>query len=246
MLLLRYVMTCDTGLAPNPFHGACTLALCTPNHGNARRLKEGDWIIGHSGNSAREEPPKLIYAMKVTEQCSLDQYFNAYPEKRPKLDGDANEQCGDAIYFREKGSWRRLPSKFHNTDGNFEQDTKNERKVFIAKGDENFFYFGRDRGIDMTERWSELLHSGRNFSYFADESKINEFVQWLRTTAANGASGCIGAPADKEDPPPDGSYLESPGQWIKRGGETCASEAATSMVKVAKKTAKTTRYGCEK
>ena len=36
MKLLKYVMTSDKGLAPNPYFGVCSLALCTPNHRNAR------------------------------------------------------------------------------------------------------------------------------------------------------------------------------------------------------------------
>jgi hypothetical protein len=30
--LRSYIVRVDTGLAPNPFWGFCTLALCTPNH----------------------------------------------------------------------------------------------------------------------------------------------------------------------------------------------------------------------
>jgi hypothetical protein len=40
-----YIMTVDTGFAPNPFHGVCTLAACTPNHCKAN-LEPGDLIVG--------------------------------------------------------------------------------------------------------------------------------------------------------------------------------------------------------
>src|ERR1035437_4186815 len=40
-----YIMRVDTGFAPNPFHGVCTLAACTPNHQHARLFK-GDLIAG--------------------------------------------------------------------------------------------------------------------------------------------------------------------------------------------------------
>jgi len=40
-----YIMTVDTGFAPNPFHGVCTHAACTPNHCKAN-LEEGDLIAG--------------------------------------------------------------------------------------------------------------------------------------------------------------------------------------------------------
>ena len=41
---MGYKMTHDTGFAPNPFHGALTLATCKP----AVRLTRGrcDWVAG--------------------------------------------------------------------------------------------------------------------------------------------------------------------------------------------------------
>ena len=30
MIVYEYVMKCDTGFAPNPFYGTCTLACCKP------------------------------------------------------------------------------------------------------------------------------------------------------------------------------------------------------------------------
>lgn len=50
MKLYRYVMTYDTGLAPNPYHGYCTLALCKPQI--RRTAQVGDWIMGFGSVSA--------------------------------------------------------------------------------------------------------------------------------------------------------------------------------------------------
>jgi hypothetical protein len=44
MRLFAYKMTHDTGFAPNPFHGACTLATCKPQIRLHKRV--GDWIAG--------------------------------------------------------------------------------------------------------------------------------------------------------------------------------------------------------
>ena len=44
MKLYSYVMIYDTGFAPNPFWGYCTLATCKP--GIRRPAEQGDWIIG--------------------------------------------------------------------------------------------------------------------------------------------------------------------------------------------------------
>jgi hypothetical protein len=79
MKVCAYVMTCDTGLAPNPFHGVCTLAVCTPNHVRAN-LEENDYIIGVAGVRLRQKLNlssnswRLIYAMKVDKFMELDAY----------------------------------------------------------------------------------------------------------------------------------------------------------------------------
>jgi hypothetical protein len=59
MRLCSHVVTDDTGFAPNPFHGYCTGAVCTPSHKSAG-LKEGDWLIGHS---TKKDGHRLVYAM---------------------------------------------------------------------------------------------------------------------------------------------------------------------------------------
>ena len=118
MKLLKYVMTSDKGLAPNPYFGVCSLALCTPNHRNAR-LDVGDWIVGHSSKATGN---KLIHAMRVTKVLTMPEYFSGFPEKRPNPNGDAIERCGDNLYDNSSGKWRRLPSACHNEVGSFVQD----------------------------------------------------------------------------------------------------------------------------
>lgn len=45
MKLYSYIVKTDKGLAPNPFWGWCTLALCTPNHMGIK-ANQSDWIVG--------------------------------------------------------------------------------------------------------------------------------------------------------------------------------------------------------
>jgi len=69
-----YRMTDDTGFAPNPFHGYCTVATCTPNHMRGRtRLREGDYIVGiegvklrRKGNGRRINPHQTICALSIS------------------------------------------------------------------------------------------------------------------------------------------------------------------------------------
>jgi hypothetical protein len=71
MKICSYVIKRDTGLAPNPFWGYCSLAVCTPNHQRAR-LSSGDWIVGNSSVSDRQ---RLVYAMQIDEVLGFDAYF---------------------------------------------------------------------------------------------------------------------------------------------------------------------------
>jgi len=49
--LFSYVIREDTGLAPNPFYGVCTLNCCKPD---IRRTAEvGDWVAGLVGSNQR-------------------------------------------------------------------------------------------------------------------------------------------------------------------------------------------------
>jgi len=67
------------GLAPNPFWGLCTLALCKPII--RRTAKIGDWVIGtgsartHTQKSVFEKfSGSIVYAMKITDRKSLEEY----------------------------------------------------------------------------------------------------------------------------------------------------------------------------
>ncbi len=71
MKLYSYVVRNDLGLAPNPFWGYCTLAVCTPNHMGVKAEKD-DWIIGTSPVS---QGSKLVYAMQIFERLSFEAYY---------------------------------------------------------------------------------------------------------------------------------------------------------------------------
>jgi len=79
--LFSYVVDHDLGIAPNPFGGFCTLALCKFSHsgrGNIVELaRQKDWIAGTGGLNAFStgQHGKLVYAMEVTEKMTLHDYF---------------------------------------------------------------------------------------------------------------------------------------------------------------------------
>ena len=68
--LYSYVLREDTGFAPNPYHGFCTLACCK---GPIRmRAEVGDWIIG-TGSDARGKwrGNYISYAMLSMEPATV-------------------------------------------------------------------------------------------------------------------------------------------------------------------------------
>jgi hypothetical protein len=96
--LFSYVVDHDYGFAPNPFGDFCTLAKC--KYGSKKRnivelAEVGDWIAGTGGVDLRKSAGhgKLIYAMRVDEIISLDEYCNAHCGNR--IDADHEHDSDD-------------------------------------------------------------------------------------------------------------------------------------------------------
>lgn len=192
MRVCSHVVTVDSGLAPNPFHGFCTTAICTPSHMNARLLP-GDWLMG---NSPKADGNRLVYAMRVSEVLGMDHYFKdpRFAAKKPNPYGDAKDQCGDNFYYLVKEEWRRIPSQFHNDHRSFLKDigkNRTGRPVFVA---EHFYYFGANR-VTIPARFSPVIRRVQGIQYMEGEL-AEEFVSWLED---NFDSGVRGNPKDLGD-----------------------------------------------
>jgi hypothetical protein len=99
VILFSYVVARDYGFAPNPFFGACTLATCKPNI--RRAAKVDDWIVG-TGSAVNNKVGMIVYAMRVTEIITFNQYWNdpRFQRKKPKLNGSKKQAFGDNILNR--------------------------------------------------------------------------------------------------------------------------------------------------
>lgn len=136
MNLFSYIVVNDSGFAPNPFHGICTLACCKPD---IRRVaKAGDLIVGLSPKS---DGNRLVYVMRVGDQMSFADYWHHrdFRRKRPRHAND----CGDNIYMPlATGGFRQLPSAHSNGEV---EDAKSKardlggRQVLLS---DDFVYFG--------------------------------------------------------------------------------------------------------
>ena len=80
MSYYSYRLDHDSGLAPNPFGGFCTLVVCKPEIRKSGNLSVGDWIFG-TGSKAIEKNTgiqcqrNLIYAMQVGEIIGMNDYW---------------------------------------------------------------------------------------------------------------------------------------------------------------------------
>lgn len=149
--LFSYLMTHDSGFAPNPFFGCLTLATCMTEI--RRTKKAGDWVAGFASKALVKKCHALglnvpyqglIYLMEIDEILPLDAYFHdsRFQEKKAIPLGSNNLMLerGDNIYhLDDKGNFLQLENDNHD-EGELLKDTKG-KNVLIAK---QFYYFGRN------------------------------------------------------------------------------------------------------
>ena len=189
MKLCSYIVREDTGLAPNPFWGHCTLAVCTPNH-QGIRLEVGDWIAGFL---AKHRGYRFLYAMEVSEILDLDDYHRdmRFAEKKPYLRGTWEERCGDNFYSRgSDGQWIQHRNRFHFDEDLRNQDTRHAR-VFIGHG---FWYRGSSAAA-APARYAPLI-GGRGAQVHHDPELVSEFCAWI---AREFEPGVADVPNDNPD-----------------------------------------------
>jgi hypothetical protein len=195
--LYSYIVTRDYGFAPNPFYGVCTLACCKPIIRASAAL--GDWIVG-TGSQTSGRRGKLVYAMRVTETLSFDEYWNdaRFRTKQPNLAGSMKQAFGDNIYHRlAGGAWRQLNSHHSYADGtpnqhNVVHDTQTPRVL----ASDDFAYWGGS-GPDVPGRFRDYegfdICAIRGHKCVFSENLVREFDEWMRSI---GERGYLGEPLD--------------------------------------------------
>ena len=193
-VLYSYVVAYDSGFAPNPFNGFCTLATCKPTireHANI-----GDWIIGTGSNrQGVRRGGFLVYAMRVDEALSFENYWDdpRFLRKRPNLVGSYRMACGDNIYSPKPGGngWNQLNSYHSQNDGlpsqqHINRDTSVNR-VLVSK---EFVYFGAE-GPKILKSLQDagIVLNGRNYKKITDDAKITKFEAWLAKLGVDGYQG---------------------------------------------------------
>lgn len=179
MKCYTYIVARDFGFAPNPFGGFCTLATCKPDIRSIAQI--GDWIIG-IGSSTKRQKNKMIYAMKVSEILTYNEYWNdlRFEYKKPLMNGSLVTAFGDNIYHTstETNEWLQANSHHSNEDGtinelNLKRDTKSQN-VLISN---HFFYFGVECPAIPAKFINET--TSRKYRTISDETIINDLIGWL-------------------------------------------------------------------
>lgn len=145
-----YVLAHDTGYAPNPFHGYCTLACCKPSIRRTARV--GDWIIGLT---PRKIGNRLAYAMKVNEVLSFDEYWKdeRFEKKKPNWkSGIKQDEYGDNCYQPlSNGRYRQMKSQHHDPKTDCGKTDHIQRDLsgvnVLVSYPNNFIYFGGEARI---------------------------------------------------------------------------------------------------
>lgn len=176
MRLYSYVVVHDTGFAPNPFWGYCTLANCKP--AIRRTAQVEDWVVGLSPKYAEN---RLIYAMRVEEILSHDAYFadaRFGPKKPDYSQGQVVCKSGDNIYEpRSEGGFHQLQSMHSNgTDENpwTKAHDLSGKKVLVSK---TFCYFG-SQAISLPPDL-DCLKVGRAHRCRFSEDTISLFLEFM-------------------------------------------------------------------
>jgi hypothetical protein len=181
--LYSYVVTYDTGFAPNPFFGYCTLACCKP--AIRRTANIGDWVVGLTPKSAGS---RIVYYMRIDEILeSFDIYWRdrRFARKKPRYDGRLVLKCGDNIYEpRTKGKYRQLKSMHSNGDKEDLERKEHDlggRRILVS---ETFAYFGNE-AAGLPPELHQLIVGRAHKCRFSDDVKAG-FLAFVRDVGLDG------------------------------------------------------------
>lgn len=176
MRLYSYILVHDSGFAPNPFWGTCTLATCKPKI--RLTAQKGDWIVGLS---RKAEGNRIIYAMEVEDVLSVAAYFNdqRFENKKPDYSKRlAIYRRGDNIYKPLPiGDFEQLKSQ-HTINPNMAEYHKRRdlggMNVLISQ---KYSYFGQ-KMVELPKKF-QIIISGRGHKCRFSPEVIHDFCEFI-------------------------------------------------------------------
>lgn len=190
MNYFSYKLDHDYGLAPNPFGEYCTLAVCKPSIRRNPNLNINDWIIG-TGSKQMGKLHHLIYAMKVMEKLSFNDYWNdpRFQYKKPVLNGSLIQMYGDNFYHGggKKDEWVQEDSAHSQIDSieHMENDLSGEW-VLVSQ---EFYYLG-DKSEKIPKDLRDVCCEARDMKYKDISDELGEkFIKWVKSKFSKGING---------------------------------------------------------
>lgn len=178
--LYSYCVKNDAGAAPNPFWGICTLVICKPVI--RRSAQVSDWIVGlGSANSpVGDMSDRVVYAMKVANKMTMEEYDQFCREKHPKKipnwrGHDYRLRVGDCIYDFSEGHPPKLRLSVHD-----KSNRKGDLGGQYALLSTHFYYFG-DKPVELPGDLHPIIKHGQGHKSDANDPYMEQFVEWVET-----------------------------------------------------------------
>lgn len=179
--LFTYKVAWDSGCAPNPYGGICTLAICKPKIRSV--AKKGDLIVGFGckSDSLPDEDWRIVYVMVVDkEPITWSDYIQKcmseadYRVKRPGSKMDH----GDCIWVNTDHDHEPLDSWSGHGRDDFQRDVASSRKVILST---QFWYFGKGDKyrICLDEDLAEIVPVGVGHRSTSNNDFRDDFVKFF-------------------------------------------------------------------
>ena len=177
MKLSAYIITVDSGFAPNPFGHYCTLACCKPT---IRRMAEKhDIVVAALRLGPRRNPGHLVYAMRVKEVIPYQKYWRdlRFASRKPSRK-TAIRRRGDNIWHLDRtGKWRVcrvLAMTKATASGTSGVLTLSWRRSFSISD---------VRAIRVPSRFHGMLAQTQGHKNTCDRKMIDRFWDWISNQA---------------------------------------------------------------
>lgn len=195
MNCFRYKLDHDYGFAPNPFHGVITLATCKGGIRKNKNLHIGDWIIG-LGSVSMNNVHRLVFAMKLEEKLTFDQYWadSRFGCKKPVINGSLLQMYGDNVYHtdtttgivKQENCAHSKKNGLPNM-GHYKRDIDGKYVLLST----TFYYFG-DCAPLIPDKFDYIYKVYRSFRYrdlMNQDKKIQMFIDWITSNFEKGIHG---------------------------------------------------------
>lgn len=182
MDVFSYVITHDSGFAPNPFGGILSLATCKPQI--RKTAKISDYIVG-TGSKSAVGNGRLVFAGQISEILDIAEYGKStnFEFKVPQGRGIWWKKHGDNIYYLKNSAWIQRRN-IHHGPKHMKHDLSGMNVLLCH----DYWYFG-DSAIAIPDHLVQIVKKGPGHKLIKDKGLVNSFFSWLKELP-KGINGC--------------------------------------------------------